>query len=108
MNSAHKNALYVKMFTFTFHADIQKQTLFNHIRTYMQLQPIFSRMSFKTMKLESKHLTVVPLSDIVYFFCAAFIYLKGFDIGCIVFRLHQRLIIWLLGFKFWVLVYIRI
>ena len=70
MNSAHKNALYEKMFTFKFHAlsDIQKQTLFNHIHTYMQLQPIFPRMSFKTMKLESKHLTVVPLSDIVYFF----------------------------------------
>ena len=58
----------------------------------MQPQPIFPRMSFKTMKLESKHLTVVPLSDIVYFFVLRSYISKVFDIGCIVFRLHQRLI----------------
>ena len=39
--------------------DIEKQTFFNHI--YLQL-----RISFKTIKSESKLLTVVPVSHVVH------------------------------------------
>ena len=41
-------------------SDIEKQTLM-----YVQLN--FSRISLKTMKSESKFLTVVPFPEMVYF-----------------------------------------
>ena len=62
--------------------NIEKQTLFNHY--------VCSRMSLKTMKSETKLVTVL-LPEMEYL-SAEFIFKDSFDIERIIFRLHLHLL----------------